>query len=120
MRKIETLCELYDYATVTYAGNRLSKTVDAELEYSYQSFRNKCEELSGMLADAGIVAGDKVAVLAQNMPNWTVAFFTGVAFGRIAVPILPESSENEVTNILKHSESPGSLRFKEAAFKCKR
>lgn len=105
MRKIETLRELYDYATVTYAGNRLSKTVDAELEYSYQSFRNKCEELSGMLADAGIVVGDKVAVLAQNMPNWTVAFFTGVAFGRIAVPILPESSENEVTNILKHSES---------------
>lgn len=105
MRKIETLRELYDYATVTYAGNRLSKTVDAELEYSYQSFRNKCEELSGMLADAGIVDGDKVAVLAQNMPNWTVAFFTGVAFGRIAVPILPESSENEVTNILKHSES---------------
>ena len=45
MRKIETLRELYDYATVTYAGNRLSKTVDAELEYSYQSFRNKCEEL---------------------------------------------------------------------------
>lgn len=105
MRKIETLRELYDYATVTYAGNRLSKTVDAELEYSYQSFRNKCEELSGMLADAGIVAGDKVAVLAQNMPNWTVALFTGVAFGRIVVPILPESSENEVTNILKHSES---------------
>lgn len=105
MRKIETLRELYDYATVTYAGNRLSKTVDAELEYSYRSFRDKCEELSGVLADAGVVAGDKVAVLAQNMPNWTVAFFTGVAFGRIAIPILPESSENEVTNILKHSES---------------
>lgn len=105
MRKIETLRELYDYATVTYAGNRLSKTVDAELEYSYRSFRDKCEELSGVLTDAGVVAGDKVAVLAQNMPNWTVAFFTGVAFGRIAIPILPESSENEVTNILKHSES---------------
>lgn len=105
MRKIETLRELYDYATVTYAGNCLSKTVDAEFEYSYQSFRNKCEELSGVLTDAGVVAGDKVAVLAQNMPNWTVAFFTGVAFGRIVVPILPESSENEVTNILKHSES---------------
>ena len=54
MRKIETLRELYDYATVTYAGNRLSKTVDAELEYSYRSFRDKCEELSGVLADAGV------------------------------------------------------------------
>ena len=105
MRKIETLRELYDYATVRYAGNLLSKTVDAELEYSYRSFRNRCEELSGVLADAGVVEGDKVAVLAQNMPNWTVAFFAATAFGRVSVPILPESSENEVTNILNHSES---------------
>ena len=39
------------------------------------------------------------------MPNWSVAFFSIVPFGRIAIPILPDSSENEVTNILEHSES---------------
>ena len=39
------------------------------------------------------------------MPNWSVAFFSIVPFGRVAVPILPDSSESEVTNILKHSET---------------
>lgn len=39
------------------------------------------------------------------MPNWSVAFFTAVAFGRIAIPILPDSSENEVNNIINHYES---------------
>ena len=32
-------------------------------------------------------------------------FFTATAFGRVAIPILPDSSENEITNILTHSES---------------
>lgn len=39
------------------------------------------------------------------MPNWSVAFFATVPFGRISIPILPDSSENEVTNIINHSES---------------
>ena len=39
------------------------------------------------------------------MPNWSVAFYATSPFGRIAIPILPDSSENEVTNIINHSES---------------
>ena len=46
-----------------------------------------------------------MAILAQSMPNWSVAFFSIVPFGRIAIPILPDSSENEVTNIINHSET---------------
>lgn len=52
----------------------------------------------------GLNAGDRIAILSQNMPNWTVSLFSIVSFGRVAVPILPDSSENEVTNILNHSE----------------
>jgi long-chain acyl-CoA synthetase len=39
------------------------------------------------------------------MPNWSVAFYATTVFGRISIPILPDSSENEVTNIINHSES---------------
>jgi hypothetical protein len=31
-----------------------------------------------------------VAILSQSMPNWSVAFFATVSFGRISIPILPE------------------------------
>lgn len=40
----------------------------------------------------------KADILSQSMPNWSVAFFATAAFGRISIPILPDSSENEVTN----------------------
>ena len=53
----------------------------------------------------GIKHGDRVAIFSQNMPNWVVAFFSATVFGRVAVPVLPDSSEHELTNILNHSES---------------
>ncbi len=73
--------------------------------YTYGSFKGKCDSLSKKLTQYGIGAGDKVAILSQSMPNWSVAFFSIVPFGRIAIPILPDSSPNEVNNILEHSES---------------
>ncbi len=100
-----TLRELFESSTEKYAKRRLSCFIDGTQTYSYSRFRYMCDRQSQRLSRFGISAGDKVAILAQNMPNWTVAFFTATAFGRVAIPILPDSSENEITNILTHSES---------------
>ena len=104
-RYINTLAKLYEYSTTVYENNKLSVLLDSEMGYTYGSFRKKCDEISHRLSRYGIGAGDKVAILSQNMPNWTVAMFSLVPFGRVSVPILPDSSENEVTNILNHSGS---------------
>ena len=103
---VDTLAKLYEYATTVYAKKQYTQWYDTkEGGYTYGSFKNKCDSLSKKLTQYGIGAGDKVAILSQSMPNWSVAFFSIVPFGRIAIPILPDSSENEVTNILEHSES---------------
>lgn len=102
---ITTLSKLFDYSTDIFAKKQLSTYVDGGQGYTYDSFRHKCLELSHNMSRFGIGAGDKVAILSQNMPNWTVAMFSAVPFGRVSVPILPDSSENEVTNILNHSGS---------------
>ena len=102
---IDTLAKLYEYSTTVYEKNRLSQMLDSDMGYTYGSFKRKCDELSHHLSRYGIGAGDKVAILSQNMPNWTVAMFSLVSFGRVSVPILPDSSENEVSNILNHSGS---------------
>lgn len=104
-RYIDTLAKLYEYSTLIYEKNKLSVMLDSDMGYTYGSFKKKCDEISRRLSRYGIGAGDKVAILSQNMPNWTVAMFSLVPFGRISVPILPDSSENEVTNILNHSGS---------------
>ena len=105
-KHVDTLAKLYEYATTVYAKNQYTQWYDTkEGGYTYNSFKAKCDTLSKTLTQYGIGVGDKVAILSQSMPNWSVAFFSIVPFGRIAIPILPDSSENEVTNILEHSES---------------
>ena len=103
---IDTLGKLYEYATTVYGKKQYTQWYDTkEGGYTFNSFKIKCDSLSKRLTQYGIGAGDKVAILSQSMPNWSVAFFSIVPFGRIAIPILPDSSENEVTNIINHSET---------------
>ena len=103
---VDTLAKLYEYATTVYSKKQYTQWYDTkEGGYTFSEFKGKCDSLSKKLTQYGIGAGDKVAILSQSMPNWSVAFFSTVPFGRIAIPILPDSSENEVTNILEHSES---------------
>ena len=103
---VDTIAKLYDYATTVYAKNQYTQWYDTkEGGYTYHTFKTKCDSLSKLLTQYGIGSGDKVAILSQSMPNWSVAFFSIVPFGRIAIPILPDSSPNEIINILEHSES---------------
>ena len=100
-----TLSKVLEYTSTKYWKRTMSQFVEGGQKYTYSSFREKCNMLSTRMSRFGIKAGDKVAILSQNMPNWTLAFFAATAFGRVAVPILPDSSENEVTNILNHSDT---------------
>ena len=103
---IDTIAKLYEYATTVYTKKQYTQWYDTkEGGYTYGSLKMKCDSLSKKLTQYGIGAGDKVAILSQSMPNWSAAFFSIAPFGRIAIPILPDSSENEVTNIINHSES---------------
>ena len=100
-----TLHKVFDYATVNYAKRVAYQYVDGGQQYTYEAFRRKVEQLSMRMTRFGIKHGDRVAIFSQNMPNWVVAFFSATVYGRVAVPILPDSSEMELTNILNHSES---------------
>ena len=103
---VDTIAKLYDYATTVYSKKQYTQWYDTkEGGYTYASFKTKCDSISKKLTQYGIGAGDKVAILSQSMPNWSVAFYATTVFGRISIPILPDSSENEVTNIINHSES---------------
>ena len=103
---VDTIAKLYEYATTVYTKKQYTQWFDTkEGGYTYGSFKTKCDSLSKTLTQYGIGAGDKVAILSQSTPNWSVAFYSTTVFGRIAIPILPDSSENEVTNIINHSET---------------
>ena len=100
----DTLFRLLEYSTTMWPRRRMASFVDGSQAYTYASFRSVVMKVSAMLSSHHIYGG-KVAILSENCPNWTVAFFASAGMGRVAVPILPASSQMEVSNILEHSES---------------
>lgn len=103
---IDTLAKLYEYATAVHSKRQFTQYYDSkEGGYTYSEFKDTCDGLSKLLTQYGLGSGEKIAIFSQSMPNWSLAFFSAVSFGRIAIPILPDSSENEVNNIISHSGS---------------
>ncbi len=100
----KTLKDLLDYSTTIYKDNKSFSYISNEF-YTYGEFGDKDSFVSNLLTENGVNPGDKIAILSQNMPNWPVAFFAITAFGRVAVPMLPDFSEFEVQNVIEHSES---------------
>lgn len=103
--RFTTLAQVLDYSSAINGNRMVSDYVDGGCRYTFTQFKDKCLQLSGVLSTFGINADDKVAILSENMPNWAIAFFAITASGRIAVPMLPELSPNEVENILTHSDA---------------
>ena len=101
----QTLAEVFDYSTDKYAKRPAYELIGGDQAYDYAGLRDTSRRLSRLLSSFGINSGDKVAIFSQNMPNWAASFFAITAFGRIAVPLLIELTENEVDNILTHSET---------------
>ncbi len=82
--------------------------VDGEA-LTYGELERRVHDLTQLLHERGIIAGDRVAILSENQPHWGVAYFAITTMAAIAVPILPDFHQNEIHHILRHSESRAVL-----------
>lgn len=71
---------------------------------TYGDFLENIFALAARLQDEGIVKGDRIAILAENSPNWGMAYLAIVRLGAIAVPILPDLPESDVHHILNEMQ----------------
>jgi len=99
-----TLGSLIDRSASMYAQRPLVSFVGGDV-ITYEKFHKKMLEMSALLKELGIKKGDKVLLLSQNMPNWSIAYFSIVRFGAIVVPVLPDFHPSDVHHIIKHSDA---------------
>lgn len=71
---------------------------------SYAALLFRARALSERLAGLGLQRGDKVALFAENRPEWGVAYFGIAAAGYVVVPILTDFGTEQVDNIVAHAE----------------
>ncbi len=105
---METLFELYNNSIASFADRRANAMFERESS-TFAEFDRKVKHVQEMLVGAGLVPGDKVALLSNNMPNWPVCYFAVVTAGMIVVPILPGFSGEEFDMIIAHCESKALL-----------
>lgn len=72
---------------------------------TYGDVKNEIFSLIAYFEKLGIRPGDRVALLGANMPNWVISYLAVTFMGAVAVPLLPEFTEEEIDNILNHSGS---------------
>ena len=101
----KTLAHLFEDCTSKYPDLTVNTMVGWTSGQTYQELKEKAGKLSILLDSYGVGSGDKVAILSAGHPNWIAAFFSATAFGRVAVPLLPDFSPSVVSNVLAHSEA---------------
>ncbi|HPR31993.1 MAG TPA: AMP-binding protein [Prolixibacteraceae bacterium] len=74
-------------------------------EFRYRDVAQSIQTLMIMFNKAGLRKGEKVAIYGRNSANWGKVFLACMAYGAVAVPILPDFVPENVHHIVNHSGS---------------
>ncbi|WP_020668765.1 AMP-dependent synthetase/ligase [Amycolatopsis nigrescens] len=100
-----TIAELADWAERRY-GRRpaIRYRHDGQwVEQSYAELAARVRAVAGGLVAAGVEPGDRVALLAETRPEWTVCDLAIAAAGAVCVPVYPTNSAAECAWVLADS-----------------
>jgi long-chain acyl-CoA synthetase len=70
---------------------------------TYGEVARQAQALAAALLQAGVAPGDRVALISENRPEWTVAYFAVTAAGATAVPLDVQLSDAELNIVLAHA-----------------
>ncbi|MEW6518711.1 MAG: AMP-binding protein [Thermodesulfobacteriota bacterium] len=95
----ETLNELAETSCRKFA-ERPALSLAFHQPITYGELFDRLVSTASVLQSSGIRKKDKVAILAENSPNWAIAYLAAIRLGAIVVPILPDFPEADVRHIL--------------------
>jgi long-chain acyl-CoA synthetase len=98
----KTLKHVLERSAVSFPDLPALTFVD-QVPVTYSELKKEADALTHLLHEQGMVAGDRVAILSENMPNWGIAYFAVTTMGAVACPILPEFHSNEIHHIIRHA-----------------
>jgi acyl-CoA synthetase (AMP-forming)/AMP-acid ligase II len=73
--------------------------------FSFSDLNERSNRLANALAGLGIGKGDRIAILQVNCNEYVEAYYASAKLGAIFVPLNFRAKQNELTHMLKHSET---------------
>lgn len=104
---IETLCRIPLNTLREYAkpDQLLYKKDGRFVPISTREFYDRIRHISLGLRGLGFAPGDKLAILAENRPDWVMTDFAALGAGGVTVPIYPTLTPEQIRYILDDSET---------------
>jgi long-chain acyl-CoA synthetase len=105
--EIKNLIELIYNSNKLYGSNVFLKYKknDAFQSITYNEFIDLMESLAAALYDMGVRKNDKISLVADNCYKWMISDLAIMSIGAIDVPRGSDTTAQELSFILKHSDS---------------
>jgi len=103
----ETIPQTFLHLTKSYPKPdiMLHKKEGRYVPISTEEFRNRVIRLALGLQELGVRKGDKVILLADNGPDWTIMDYAALSLGGITVPVYTSLVPDQVKYIINDSDA---------------
>lgn len=111
-KEFKTISQLFQLMTKDFGKGKEKPVLkhrinDQWAEIKYDEAYNQTELFALGLASMGVKRGDKIAIIAENRPEWVYSDFGIIGLGGIDVPLYPISTSETIEFCLNNSESVG-------------
>jgi fatty-acyl-CoA synthase len=101
----KTIGQMLNETAARYPNREALVHTEVGVRYNYSLLLWEVDKAAKGLMNFGIEKGDRVAILAPNIPEWIVAMLALNKIGAVFVPLDPAISPEELRYLLDQSES---------------
>lgn len=104
---VKNIYQLFREQTAKYRGEPVfyTRENDAWKSQNWEDFEEQVHAFACALLAKGLTKGASVAILAGNVPEWTIVDVATIAAGGVGVGIYPTSSTEQCEYIINHSDA---------------
>lgn len=105
--KYQNIYQLFREQTAKYRAENVfySRAGDSWRTQTWNDFESQVHNFACALLAKGLTKGASVAILAGNIPEWTIVDVATIAAGGVGVGIYPTSSPEQCEYIINHSDA---------------
>jgi long-chain acyl-CoA synthetase len=101
---IQTIAELFYEALGRELPDAMAyKSGGTYVPLSHREIQASVERLALALHQEGIAAGDRIAILSENRPEWAIADYACAILGIVSAPVYPTLNPQQTAFIIRHS-----------------
>jgi long-chain acyl-CoA synthetase len=114
LKEFRTIPDVFEFLSEDYGKHMkrflLKRKVGNKFEgITYKEFGEETTSFAFGLASLGIKRGDKVAIIAENRPEWVYSDMAILGLGAVNVPLYPSLTADSIEFIMNNSESRGII-----------